>query len=66
MGEGWPGRLSEAAQGLGGFYRVERDGHTLSVRANLLTQLQLSSGGRTDNYCPAEPWPVSLIGRPAR
>jgi len=66
MEEGWSGRLSEAAHGLGGFYRGERQGHALSVGAKLLTQLELSSGGRTENYCPAEPWPVSLIGIPAR
>ena len=34
MGEGWPGRLPEAAHGLGGFYRGEREGHALSVRPN--------------------------------
>ena len=66
MGEGWPSCLPEAAHGLGGFYREEREGHTLSVRAKLLTQLALSSGGRTENCCPAEPWPVSSIGIPAR
>jgi hypothetical protein len=66
MREGWSGCLPEAAHGLGGFYRGEREGHALSVRAKLLTQLELSSGGRTENCCPAEPWPVSLIGIPAR
>ncbi len=32
-----------------------KTGQTLNVRAKLLTRLEITSGGRTDNYCPAEP-----------
>src|SRR5438105_2112575 len=52
---------------LGGFYRAERDGQTASAKGKILTRrLPITSGDHIDNYFPAEPWPVSLIGIPVR